>query len=50
MLTYLKRRNVIIVKDKPIDDNNKPVNVIIESTCSTAFGIGFCSISLNKKR
>ena len=45
MEIYLNRMNVKIVKQRPTDDKAKPINVIIERTCSTNFGVDFCSIS-----
>jgi hypothetical protein len=48
-LIYLKNINVKIVKHNPIEDNNNPINVIIERICSTNLGVGFCSISFKIK-
>lgn len=50
MDVYLNRTKVKIVKHKPTDDNAKPINVIIERTWSTNFGVDFCSISLKWKK
>ncbi len=44
----MNKINVKIVKHKPIDDNNKPANVIFDRICSTAFGSDFRSTSLKK--
>ncbi len=49
-LIYLKNINVKIVKHNPTEDNNNPINVIIERICSTNLGVLFCSISFKEKK
>lgn len=49
-MLYLKKANVKIVRHKPIEESRSPINVIIESICSTNLGVDFCSTSCKQHK